>query len=320
MNTLNFETLNIGFNQTFLPNQLTLGVIAPLENYGMATLPTMQDTVENIQLAERLGFNAAWLRDVPFHVPSFGDAGHLFDPFVYLGLLAGQTERIALGVASLVLPLRHPAHIAKAMASVDVLSGGRILVGVASGDRPEEYPSMNQDFLNREQAFRDSFDYIHALAKSFPSIENDYGQLDGRVDMVPKPTAGKLPLLVTGSSRQSPEWLAANGEGWITYPRPIHIQAQIIDKWRGNIRALGGQDKPAVQSLYIDLIEDASAPPQPIHLGFRSGSAYLVEHLQALQSIGINHVALNLRFNQADIDSTLHRLAEEVLPHLNGSA
>ena len=48
-----------------------------------------------------LGFAALWLRDVPFNVPSFGDAGQLHDPFVYLGLLAGTTERIALGVASI---------------------------------------------------------------------------------------------------------------------------------------------------------------------------------------------------------------------------
>ena len=68
---------------------------------------------------------------------------------VYLGLLAGLTERIALGVASIVLPLRHPAHVAKAAASVDVLSGGRLLLGVASGDRPEEYPALNLPFADR---------------------------------------------------------------------------------------------------------------------------------------------------------------------------
>ena len=64
-------------------------------------------------MAERLGFKAVWLRDVPFNVPSFGDAGQLFDPFTCLGLLAGQATDIALGVASIVLPLRHPPHAAQ---------------------------------------------------------------------------------------------------------------------------------------------------------------------------------------------------------------
>ena len=89
--------------------------------------PTMADHVARVQLAERLGFRAVWLRDVPFNVDSFGDAGQMYDPFVYLGLLAGQTATIHLGVAS-ILPLRHPAHVAKAAASVDELSGGRLLL------------------------------------------------------------------------------------------------------------------------------------------------------------------------------------------------
>ena len=83
-------------------------------NIGMQSLEQVTGLAK---LAESLGFSAVWLRDVPFNVPSFGDAGQVFDPFVYLGALAASTRRIALGVASIVLPLRHPAHVAKAAAS-----------------------------------------------------------------------------------------------------------------------------------------------------------------------------------------------------------
>ena len=88
-------------------------------------MPAMTRHVERVQLAEELGYTAVWLRDVPFNVPSFGDAGQVYDPFVYLGLLAARTRRIALGVASIVLPLRHPAHVAKAAASARMLSKHR---------------------------------------------------------------------------------------------------------------------------------------------------------------------------------------------------
>jgi len=118
-----FQPVNQAYNSAFRANRLSLGLIIPLESYTSGPVPSMTHHVERVQLAEKLGFSAVWLRDVPFNVPSFGDAGQMFDPFVYLGLLAAQTERIALGVASIVLPLRHPAHIAKAAASVDVLSG-----------------------------------------------------------------------------------------------------------------------------------------------------------------------------------------------------
>ena len=55
----------------------------------------------------------------------------------------------------------------------------------------------------------------------------------------------------------------------------------------------------------------------PIHLGFRAGALYLREYLKALETIGVNHVALNLRFNRADIETTLNRLADAILPEFS---
>lgn len=314
-----FQPINHGYNSVFRPNRLSLGVVVPLETYSTSPVPSMSRHVERVQLAEELGFSAAWLRDVPFNVPSFGDAGQVFDPFVYLGLLAGQTERIALGVASIVLPLRHPAHVAKAAASVDVLSGGRLILGVASGDRPEEYPALNIPFADRGARFRASFDYIRRMWEVSPAFENTSGRPDGGMDMLPKPASGKLPLLITGGSQQDPDWIARNGEGWITYPRGIAAQAKIISDWRARVKAVGGPAKPAVQSLYVDLVDDAETPPQPIHLGFRLGANHLRAFLKLLEDIGINHVALNLRFNQADIETTLKRLADDILSDFPGS-
>ena len=297
---------------------MSLGIVVPLEAYAHGPVPSMSRDLERVQLAEKLGFSAIWLRDVPFNVPSFGDAGQIYDPFVYLGLLAGQTERIALGVASIVLPLRHPAHVAKAAASVDVLSGGRLILGVASGDRPEEYPALNLTFDDRGDRFRDSFNFIQRMWEDSPTFENSYGSPGGGMDMLPKPLSGRLPLLITGGSQQDPDWIACNGEGWITYPRAIPTQAKIIDGWRARVDAAGYPAKPAVQSLYVDLMEEADAPPQPIHLGFRAGVNPLRTYLKSLEEIGINHVALNLRFNQADIETTLQRLADELLPDFPG--
>ncbi len=313
-----FMRINQGFNSTFRPDKLSLGLVAPLENHSMNPVPTMAHHVERVQLAEALGFSAIWLRDVPFNVPSFGDAGQLFDPFTYLGFLAAKTERIALGVASVVLPLRHPAHVAKAAASVDVLSGGRLILGVASGDRPEEYPAMNLSFDNRGDRFQESFDYIKRMSENAPAFENHYGSPYGGMDMLPKPTAGKIPMLITGGSQQDPEWIARNGDGWITYPRSIDVQEKIISGWRARVKAAGEPDKPAVQSLYIDLVENHDAPAQAIHLGFRSGINHLRTYLKSIQAIGVNHVALNLRFNQADIETTLQHLANELLPEFTG--
>lgn len=312
-----FQSINQGYNNTFRAGRLSLGIVVPVENYSTDPVPTMARHVERVQLVEALGFSAIWLRDVPFNVPSFGDAGQLFDPFTYLGFLAAKTERIALGTASIVLPLRHPAHVAKAAASVDVLSGGRLILGVASGDRPEEYPALNMSFEDRGERFRESFEYIQRLSEEATAFENNYGSPHGGMDMLPKPTAGKIPLLITGGSQQDPEWIARNGEGWITYPRNINAQEKIITGWRARVKAAGEPDKPAVQSLYIDLLDKADAPAQAIHLGFRSGVNYLCEYLRSLEQIGVNHVAINMRFNQVDIEETLKQIADEVLPEFS---
>lgn len=309
-----FAPLNAAYDRTFRPDRLTIGLVAPLDAHHHSPVPSMQGHLDRIKLAERLGFAAVWLRDVPFNVPSFGDAGQVFDPFVYLGLLAGVTERIALGVASIVLPLRHPAHVAKAAASVDQLSDGRLLLGVASGDRPDEYPALGIPFDERSERFRRSFDYLTRMADDRPAFTSPDGRLDGEIDLLPKPVAGRLPLLLTGGSRQDPEWIASHGDGWMLYPRPVAAQSSIIAEWRARVVAAGFGPKPVMQPLYVDLVEDDRARPQPIHLGFRAGIETLRAHLGELAEAGVNHVALNLRFNEADIETTLHRLADELLP------
>lgn len=311
-----FGSINVGYDSVFRPGQLSVGLVVPLEDYPSTSMPSLERHLERAQLAEELGFSALWLRDVPFHVPSFGDAGQLFDPLVYLGFLAGRTQRIALGVASLVLPLRHPVHVAKAAASVDVLSGGRLILGVASGDRPEEYPAMALPFEERGASFRASYDYIRSMADSFPVFENAYGSTKGAIDMLPKPAGARLPLLVTGGSQQDADWLARHGDGWMVYPRDTATQARVIGRWRARLAAAGRTDKPVMQPLYVDLADDPDAPPMPIHLGFRLGARPLVEHLRSLRHVGVNHVALNLRFQRGDVEAALRRLAREVLPEL----
>lgn len=309
-----FDPINRGYGAVFKPGRMSVGLVVPIESYPGSPVPSMAQHIERVQLAEALGFSAIWLRDVPFNVPSFGDAGHVFDPFVYLGALAATTTQIALGVASIVLPLRHPAHVAKAAASVDQLSGGRLVLGIASGDRPEEFPALNVPFARRGELFRESYDYIRSVGQSMPRFGNGRGCVSGGMDMLPKPTGKKLPLLVTGSSQQDATWIARNADGWMTYPRPLNQQAQLIDDFRDRVADEGLGHKPVMEPLYIDLAADPDEPVSPIHLGFRLGVNTLSEYLDSRQAIGVNHVALNLRFNQQSPEATLQRLSELILP------
>lgn len=274
----------------------------------------MQNHLERVALAEQLGFKAVWVRDVPMHVPTFGDAGQTYDPFTYLGYLVGRTNNIALGVSSIALPLHHPVHVAKSAATLDQLSGGRFIMGIASGDRYEEYPGMNIDYATRGEAFRDAFTYIRQAQNDFPRIDkNKYGELNGTLDILPKPYGHKIPLLVTGHSQQSTAWVAEHGDGWMYYPRNLYMQEHNIKEWRALIPEAQKFDKPFLQPLYVDLQEDDDFKPIGIHLGIRTGMNYLTEYLFQLQSIGVNHLAINLRFNTNNIERTMEALAEKLL-------
>jgi luciferase-type oxidoreductase len=309
-------TSHHAFKRTFRPGALTLGVMLPIESF-QGDAPTLRDQAELVVRAEQLGFASVGIRDVPLRDPGFGDIGQAYDPWVYLGYLAARTRTIALLTTSIVLPLRHPIHMAKAAASVDQLSGGRMLLGVASGDRAVEFPAFGVEHGARGALFREHLIAAKRLwAEHFPTISGSFGHLAG-ADLLPKPTTSRPPLLVTGYSQSAPEWIAAHADGWMTYPREAPAQAQVAAAWRQAVLRQCGADafKPLTQSYYIDLEADPTAAPRAIHLGHRLGRNALVAQLEQLRHIGIHHVVLNLKYGKRPADEVLEEIGAFVLPH-----
>lgn len=305
-----------GFRRMFAAGRLTLGLFFPIEAF-QRDQPTMREQERLAVRAQALEFAALWCRDVPLRDPSFGDVGQVYDPWVYLGWIGAITRDIALATGSIVLPLRHPLHVAKAAASVDRLSRGRLVLGVASGDRPVEFPAFGVDIERRAPLFREDFEAIRRVLESeFPVLKTSRGELTGAADLVPKPI-GRLPLLVTGNSGQPLPWIAAHSDGWISYPRSIEHQAETVARWRAHVQeAAPGRFKPFAQSLYVDLDADPQLPPTPIHLGFKSGRQFLLRFLQASSGIGVNHVILNLKYGARPAAEVLEEIGTEVLPAL----
>jgi luciferase-type oxidoreductase len=310
---------NSAFERMFAPGRLTLGVLFPIEAFERDQ-PTMRDQEQLAQRAQELDFAALWFRDVPLRDPNFGDVGQVYDPWVYLGWIAAHTQEIALATGSIILPLRHPLHTAKAAASVDQLSGGRFLLGVASGDRPIEFPAFGIPFERRDELFRENLRVIRqVLQEDFPEIRSHYGVMNGAADLIPKPR-GRLPIFITGNSRQSLEWIAQNSDGWITYPRPLAMQIEIVEQWRRTVeRVAPGAFKPFAQSLYVDLSKNPDEPSTPIHLGFRGGRKFLIRFLDALRDAGVNHVILNFKYGKRSAHEVLEEIGEEVLPEFTTS-
>jgi len=156
----------------------------------------------------------------------------------------------------------HPVHIAKSAATIDQLSGGRLLLGIASGDRTEEYPARGIDFDSHGERFRESFHYIRKAQEKFPVLETKhFGNLSGYLDLLPEPIVQKIPLLITGSSRQSLEWIAQNADGWMNYPRDLYNQMLMIKQWRDLVARNNNFEKSFLQSLYVILEENDNFKP-----------------------------------------------------------
>lgn len=308
-----------GYRRMFGQGQLTLGLFMPLRFYDgdMGVLARQAELVGKI---DQLGFAAAWVRDVPLYDPAFGDAGQVFDPFTYLAYLAAHTQRISLATGSAIFALRHPIDLAKAATTLDCLSGGRLVLGIASGDRPVEFPAYGLDHGSRGDRFAQSVDYFRQLLAARPApISSPLGQLEG-AELLPKPVAGRVPLLVTGSSRQSLQWLGEQADGWITYPDATHNSlgprrlAEKIQAWRANIPAEGF--RPHVTNEWIDLDENPNFPRTPLQGGYvlRTGRNGLIDLLNEWRSAGVNHAALGIQMAQRAPMEIIQELADEVLP------
>ena len=154
------------------------------------------------------------------------------------------------------------------------------------------------------------------LAEEFPTLRSPYGVLSGTADLVPKPT-GRLPILVTGSSRQALEWIAEHSDGWITYPRSLEQQGQLAARWRAAVAGVApGVFKPFAQSFYVDLTDDPDGPPEPLHLGFRGGRNVVYRYLEGLRTAGVHHVILNFKYARRNVDEILEEFGREILPRL----
>ncbi|CAH1659573.1 Coenzyme F420-dependent N5,N10-methylene tetrahydromethanopterin reductase and related flavin-dependent oxidoreductases [Hyphomicrobiales bacterium] len=311
------------------PGRLTLGVELPLDNDWSPEgdsrrkadgrpqgVPDLSRYPELVRQIDGAGFAALWMRDVPVFDPAnFGDAGSVYDPFVNLGFLAGVTKYVALGTAGIVLPLRHPMMVAKAAASVDRLSGGRLILGLASGDRPVEYPLLGLDFEKRGETFRNSLTYVREAWKDAGLSLGD-GRTAAGYDLLPKPLQRRIPTVIAGNGQQTNDWIAANMDGRFVYPGNLDRLATQAADFRSLTKAAGLEPGVFISAFHLDLADDPDEAPTPRRFGARVGRKPLLDHLEQLHGVGVDHLAVLLRPSRRPLDEVIDELARDVIPQL----
>lgn len=311
-------SFNAGHAQVFHTGRLTLGFMTPFGHHGGA-MADLHANTRLAALADDLGFAALWARDVPLMIPQGSDntASALDDPFLWLAALAASTRRIAIGAAAIVLPLRHPLHVAKAALSLDRISGGRFILGMGSGDRPEEFASFGESLDARGEAFRSRWPLVRTALSPDATERQTLLDATGGYDLM-QPPAARIPMVVVGSARQSLQWTAAHADAWASYHREEVRQQGRIHLWQQALdQKAGGERKPFIQSVQLDLLADPAAPAEPLELGLRTGRNELIAYLQRLHAMGVGHVLFNLAQRQGRApDEVLREIGQEVLPRL----
>ncbi|CAD2074084.1 LLM class oxidoreductase [Phocicoccus pinnipedialis] len=302
-----------GFTRMFKEDHLTIGLSIPLETYeSVVPVMDMEEQIRLAKLADDLNFAALMVRDIPLHDPSFRDVGQMYDPWVYLGFLAAHTKNIALVTASVITSFQHPLNLAKSAASLDKISEGRLVFGLATGDRDVEFEAFQVDENNRSEYYREAFYVMKEIwKKEFPTIKTERVNMTGSTDLLPKPSVNDIPILVTSFSGQTLEWIAEHSDGWFGYSHSPEQQKRFTDEYRKR----AGRFKPYAQILNIKLLNDPDAPSEPIMMGIKTGRNALIEQLNILKESGVNHVYLSLKLGDRPIDAMLEEIAEFVLPH-----
>jgi probable F420-dependent oxidoreductase len=161
------------------------------------------------------------------------------EPFVLFGFLAAATRRVELVTGVLILPQRQTALVAKQAAAVDVLSAGRLRLGVGVGWNAVEFEALGERFTNRGARIEEQIAVLRALwARDLVTIEGQWHRVTdaGLNPLPPRPT---IPIWMGGESEPVVRRAARLADGWMPHFRPGPEAQAIVDRLHGLIRAAG---------------------------------------------------------------------------------
>ncbi|MGH7316570.1 MAG: LLM class F420-dependent oxidoreductase [Candidatus Rokuibacteriota bacterium] len=165
---------------------------------------------------------------------------HAFhEPFVLFGFLAAATRRLELVTGILILPQRQTALVAKQAAAVDVLSGGRLRLGVGVGWNAVEFEALGEQFTNRGKRIEEQIEVLRALwGEDLVSVQGQWHRItDAGIN--PLPVRRRIPIWMGGESEVVVRRAARLADGWMPHFRPGPEAQAIVDRLHGQIRDAG---------------------------------------------------------------------------------
>lgn len=325
------------------------GVSVPTGREGLM-VPTSFASRETIvdagRLAEELGYHSVWGNDhvtVQRYIQHLRPSPSFYDPLISMSAISSVTSRIKLAIGVFVLPWRTPCLVtcAKQLATLDALSGGRLILGIGTGAYPEESAA-----LNIEDNSRRLDEGVEALRVLF---DEDRATYAGRyvkfrdVQMLPKPVQRPLPIYL-GRHRTTAQvlrWIAIHGQGWIPSLSPEQFTEAIPrleEALKEQGRRLDEVDIVREISVSLDKTKDAAMQrylntPARAHMRSLSEGKRLVnlereversligaandviDGIQSYLDAGVRHFMFNFAVTEPrELTAAMKRFAGEVMP------
>jgi probable F420-dependent oxidoreductase len=255
-------------------------------------------TVEHVVVPK--GYQSTYPYDRSGRMPG-GEDSPIPDPLIWLAHLAGVTSTVKLATGILILPQRNPLVLAKECATLDQLSGGRLMLGVGAGWLQEEFDALDVPFADRG---RRSDDHIAALRAAWgeqpASYDGPFVRF-GEVYSMPRPVDGSIPIVVGGHSDAAARRAGRLGDGFFPGRGSESTLGPLIDTMR-EAALEAGRDPDGIE---VTAVSAAILAPEPI------------DALRRLEDLGIHRVlTMPLTYDPTQIEATLTDFADRVITKL----
>lgn len=265
---------------------------AKLPDFGPITRST--SVVECARRGEEAGFDSLWVSD---HVvmPSVSTSTYPFSPdgrmtweptepwyesLVTMSAAAAVTHRVEIGAAVLIAPVRNPVVLAKQVATIDVMSGGRIALGVGVGWLAEEFEALGAPFAARGERLDQWIDIMRDCWTGRPGAwDTDQYHLPAGMIFEPRP-AHRIPIVIGGLSEAAFRRVALRGDGWLGFMFANAVDPEQVAVARRGIEAAGGTSSARIM---------IRVPGDPTGLE---------PHVASLQRAGVDDLIVNVPWTE----------------------
>ena len=293
---------------------MKFGVILP-SYMPTATVDGIRETALR---AEALGYDSVWTTD---HVMIGRDRqipyGSIFEAISTLGWLAGMTARIRLGISVVVVPQRQPVVLAKELATLDRLSGGRMILGAGAGWCEEEFSYLGADFHQRGRMLDEAIDSMRQLwTEPDKPFAGKLVRFENQSFAPPPVQPGGVPIWVGGNSEFAIKRAARRGDGWHGNLAPLDIFKERLALLK-SLSPARAQTVSARATVRAERSETANRQGPALTLG--GSPQALVDEVRRFEDAGMEYLALG--FWDGDMQphfDGMARFAGEVMGRIGG--